>query len=76
MSEQNQRKLNLVRFGLTLVPCVAWTMVFTPLYLISSTARLDWVQIALVPSIGEAVVVALTCAIIYFVYKYYVDFTS
>ena len=76
MDEKNQRKLNLVRFGLALIPFVAWAMVFTPLYLISSTARLDWVQIALVPSLGEAIVVAVTCAIIYFIYKYYLDFTS
>jgi hypothetical protein len=76
MSEKNQRKLNLVRFGMTLVPFVAWAIVFTPLYLISSTARLDWVQIALVPSIGVAIVVAITCAILYFIYKYYLDFTS
>lgn len=76
MDEKSRRKLNLVRFGLTLIPFVAWAMVFTPLYLISSTARLDWVQIALIPSIGESIVVAVTCAVIYFIYKYYLDFTS
>ena len=63
MNEKNQRKLNLIRFGLTLIPFVAWAMVFTRLYLISSTARLDWVQIALVPSIGEAVVVVVHGAV-------------
>ena len=76
MDEKNLRKLNLVRFGLTLVPFVAWALVFTPLYLISNTARLDWIQIALIPSIGEALVVAVVCAVIYFMYKYYLDFTS
>ncbi len=76
MDEKNLRKLNLLRFGLTLIPFVAWAMVFTPLFLISTSARLDWVQIALIPSIGEAVVVAAVCAIIYYLYKYYLDFTS
>ena len=76
MDEKNRRKLNLVRFGLTLVPLVAWAMVFTPLFIISTTARLDWVQIALIPSVGEAIVVGIACAIIYFIYKFYLDFTS
>ena len=76
MDEKNLRKLRLVRFGLTLIPLVACAMVFMPLYLISASARLDWVQIALIPSIGEAAVVGVVCALIYFLYKYYLDFIS
>ena len=62
--------------GLTLVPWVAWAMGFTPLYLISHTARFNWLQTGFLPSVGEAIVVAVTCVIIYFIYQSYLDFTS
>jgi len=41
MDERNRRKMNLVRFGLTLVSFVAWAMVITPLFLISNIYKYD-----------------------------------
>ncbi len=69
MKEADVKKANIVRYGLMVIPPVAWVVAFAPLFLISNGARMDWVRDALVPSLIEAVVVGVVCIIVWYAYK-------
>jgi hypothetical protein len=69
MDESDTKKANIVRYGLMVIPPVAWVVAFAPLFMISNGARMDWVSDALVPSLIEALVVGVVCAVVWFAYK-------
>ncbi len=64
-----RRRMNVFRFGLLAIPPVAWALYFGPLFMVSRGAGLDWVSIALIPSLIEIVVVAIICAVAWYGYK-------
>ncbi len=71
MKEQDldKRRLNIVRYGLMVIPPVAWVVAFAPLYMLSNGLGMDWISDALVPSLIEAAVVAVVCVGVYYLYK-------
>jgi hypothetical protein len=66
------RKLNLVRYGLMVIPVVAWMIAFAPIFLASNGLRQNWVSDALIPSLIIAAVVGVICAAVYYGYKRFV----
>ena len=61
--------MNIVRFGLMAIPPIAWAVAFAPLFLIANGFRMDWITNALIPSLIEAIVVAVVCVIVWYAYK-------
>ena len=70
--DMEQRRMNIVRFGMMAIPPVAWAVAFAPLFLISNGFRMDWISTALIPSFIEAVAVAVVCFIIWYAYRQFV----
>jgi len=66
------RRLNLVRYGLMVIPIVAWMVAFAPPFLFSKGVGMDWISDALIPSLVTAAVVGVVCALVYFAYKRFV----
>ncbi len=71
MKEQDvdKRRLNIVRYGLMVIPVVAWVVAFAPLFMLSNGLGMNWISDALIPSLIEALVVAVICAAVYYLYK-------
>ena len=63
MSEDVERRLRFVRFGLTVIPFLAWA-IYTA-YMFPFTGWL-----AVLPATGYAIGAAVPCVIVYYVYKY------
>ena len=61
--------MNIVRFGLMCIPPVAWAVAFSPLFMLSYGMGLDWINLALIPSMLEAAVVGVVCYIVWYAYK-------
>lgn len=68
-ADPKQRKLNLVRYGLMVIPVVAWMIAFAPVFLTSNGMGQNWVSDALIPSLLIAAVVGVICAVVYYGYK-------
>lgn len=51
------------------IPPVAWAVAFAPLFLLANGLGMDWIGIALIPSLIEAIVVAIVCVIVWYGYK-------
>ena len=69
MQDAEKRRMNIVRFGLMAIPPIAWAVAFAPLFLIANGFRMDWITNALIPSLIEAIVVAVVCVIVWYAYK-------
>ena len=68
MQEVSKKRANTVRFGLMAIPPIAWAVAFSYLFLVANGFRMDWISEALVPSLVDAVVVAVVCVIVWFFY--------
>ena len=68
-TDPKQHSLNLVRYGLMVIPVVAWVVAFAPMFMLSNGLGLNWVSDALIPSLITAAIVGAICAVVYFVYK-------
>ncbi len=66
------RRLNLVRYGLMVIPIVAWMIAFAPVFLASNGMGQNWISDALIPSLITAAIVAVICAAVYYGYKRFV----
>ncbi len=71
-TDPKQRKLNLVRYGLMVIPIVAWIIAFAPVFLVSNGLGENWIGDALIPSLIMAAVVGVICAAVYYGYKKFV----
>ncbi len=71
MKEQDldKRRLNIVRYGLMVIPPVAWAVAFAPLFMLTNGLGMNWINDALIPSLIEAIVVAVVCVAVYYIYK-------
>ena len=69
MQDAEKRRMNIVRFGLMAIPPIAWAVAFAPLFLIANGFQMDWITNALIPSLIEAIVVAVVCVIVWYAYK-------
>ena len=69
VQDAEKRRMNIVRFGLMAIPPIAWAVAFAPLFLIANGFRMDWITTALIPSLIEAIVVAVVCVIVWYAYK-------
>ncbi len=63
------RNRNIVRYGLMLIPPIAWVIAFAPLFLVSYGLRQNWAADALVPSLLEAAIVGLICIMVWQLYQ-------
>lgn len=70
--DSKQRRLNIVRYGLMVIPVVAWMIAFAPVFLASNGLGQNWVGDALVPSLIIAAIVGVICAAAYYGYKRFV----
>ncbi len=68
IESREERRANIFRFGLLSIPPIAWAVAFAPLFLLSNGLHLDWISIALVPSLVEALVVGIVCYGVWFAY--------
>lgn len=68
-----QRRANIMRFGLMAIPPIAWAVTFAPLFLVSNgfygIGSGYWIGDALIPSLIVVVVVAAVCIGVWFAYK-------
>lgn len=71
-ADPKMRRLNLVRYGLMIIPVVAWVIAFAPVFLTSNGLSQNWVMDALVPSLITAAIVGAICAAVYYAYKRFV----
>jgi hypothetical protein len=69
MNTNEQHRAKILRFGLMAIPPIAWGVAFAPLFLLSNGLHLDWITLALIPSLIEAAVVGVVCYIVWFAYK-------
>lgn len=69
MKDSEMKKNKIVRYGLMVIPPIAWVVGFAPLFIISNGAKQDWVGDALIPSLIEAVVVGAVCIIVWSAYR-------
>ncbi len=71
MKEQDldKRRLNIVRYGLMVIPPVAWAVAFAPLFMLTNGLGMNWINDALIPSLIETIVVAVVCVAVYYIYK-------
>lgn len=69
MQDADKKRANLMRFGLMAIPPVAWGVAFSYLFLVANGFRLDWISEALIPSLVDAIVVGIVCAIVWMVYE-------
>jgi len=67
--ETTKRRLNLVKFGLLVIPLIAWAISFSLPFVVARGVGANWVDIALIPSLIQTAVVAVVCLIVWFVYK-------
>lgn len=67
--EVERRKLNIVRFGLMVIPPIAFALSFSLPFVLYRAVGEDWVGKALVPSLIQTAVVAVVCVIVWFIYK-------
>lgn len=67
-----QKRANILRFGLMTIPPVAWAVSFSIPFMMANGAGQDWVSLALIPSLVTAVVVGVICVIVWFAYTRYV----
>ncbi len=67
--DMEKRRLNIVRYGLMVIPPVAWAVAFAPLFMLSNGLGMNWITEALVPSLIEAIVVAIVCVAVWYLYK-------
>ena len=68
IDSSEERRSNVLRFGLLAIPPVAWAVAFAPLFLVSNGFRMDWVDMALIPSLVEAFVVGMICYAVWLAY--------
>lgn len=66
------KRLNLVRYGLMVIPIIAWAISFAYPFLVSNGFGMNWIADALIPSLITFVVVAAVCAAVYYGYKKFV----
>ncbi len=66
------RRLNLMRYGLMVIPVVAWAVSFAYLFLVSNAFSQNWIGDAMIPSLTIAVIVGVVCAAVYYGYKRFV----
>ncbi len=71
-TDPNQRKLNMVRYGMMVIPVVAWVVAFAYPFLVSNAFQQDWISAALIPSLIIAVVVGVICFAVFWAYKRFV----
>lgn len=69
MQDTEKRRMNVLRFGLMVIPPVAWAVAFAYPFLIANAFGQDWIGLALIPSLVVAVVVGIVCAAVWFAYK-------
>lgn len=67
LTETQRKQLNLTRYGLMVVPIVAWVVAFAMLF----SVRNDFGD-ALVPSLITLVIVAVICYAVFWAYKRFV----
>ncbi len=65
----DKRRLNIVRYGLMVIPPVAWVVAFAPLFMLSNGLGMNWISEALIPSLIETAVVAVVCVAVWYLYK-------
>jgi hypothetical protein len=70
-AEAWKRRLRFLRFGFLAIVCIGLAGSLS-LPLLTPSARLSWVEAALVPSLWYTAVVAAVCALIYQMYKRWV----
>lgn len=68
MQDADKKRANVVRFGLMVIPPLAWAITFSYLFLIARGLYVDWIGAALIPSLINAVVVAVVCVVVWFAY--------
>jgi hypothetical protein len=71
-TDPKQRRLNIVRYGLMVIPVVAWMIAFAPVFLASNGLGQNWISDALIPSLITAAIVGVVCAGVYYAYKRFV----
>ncbi len=75
MQDAEKRRMNILGYGLKVVPVVAWVLTFVPLYyatLADTRGRVNWFSDALLPSLLVAVGVGVVCYAVWYGYKQFV----
>lgn len=69
VTDDQRKRLNLFRYGMMVIPVVAWLVAFAPVFLVSNGMGQNWISDALIPSLIVAVVVGVICFLIFQGYK-------
>ncbi|MGC8827392.1 MAG: hypothetical protein ACP5TV_10350 [Anaerolineae bacterium] len=69
LDEAVRRRLNIVRFGLMVIPPIAWAISFSLPFIVARGLGANWISLALIPSLIQTAIVAVICIITWFVYK-------
>lgn len=72
MTAEQRKRLNLFRYGMMVIPVVAWVVAFAYPFLFANAFNQNWISAALIPSLIIAAVVGVICFAVYWAYKKFV----
>ena len=72
MTDDQRKRLNLFRYGMMVIPVVAWVVAFAYPFLFANAFNQDWITTALIPSLIVAAVTGVICYVVYWAYKRFV----
>lgn len=72
LSDEQRKRLNLMRYGMMVIPVVAWGIAFSYPFLIVNAFNQDWISTVLIPSLVVAAVTGVICVAVFWAYKRFV----
>ncbi len=72
LSDEQRKRLNLMRYGMMVIPVVAWVIAFSYPFLIVNAFNQDWISTVLIPSLVVAAVTGVICFAVFWAYKRFV----
>lgn len=72
LSDEQRKRLNLMRYGMMVIPVVAWVIAFSYPFLIVNAFNQDWISTVLIPSLVVAAVTGVICVAVFWAYKRFV----
>ncbi|MBI4673754.1 MAG: hypothetical protein HY741_19070 [Chloroflexi bacterium] len=72
VSDAQRKRLNLLRYGMMVIPVVAWVVAFSYPFLLANAFGQDGIATALISSLVIAVVTGVICFAVYWAYKRFV----
>ncbi len=72
LSPEQTKRLNLFRYGMMVIPVVAWVIAFAYPFLVLNAFNQDWLMAALIPSLIVAAITGVVCYAAFWAYKRFV----